>query len=67
MPFLSSAFGGGINQVSPAQKSDREVQEAALRERMAARKRKGRGSTVITGGLGVTQPGPIARKTLLGG
>lgn len=52
-------------EVQPApQKSDAEVQEAALRERERARLAKGRASTILTSGEGDTSDAPTAKKLL---
>ena len=45
---------------------DPEVIEARRRARIAARKRQGRGKSILTSGLGDVSEAPVARKTLLG-
>lgn len=46
---------------------DPAIAERKRREREAAKNRKGRGSTIITGGLGDPGEAPVQRPTLLGG
>lgn len=48
----------------PPARDDKEVQEAALQERL--RQARGRSANILTGGRGVTEPAPVARKRLLG-
>jgi hypothetical protein len=49
-------------------REDPEVQEAARRSRVAAANARGRGSTILTGELGVTgAQGTSGRPRLLGG
>jgi len=50
----------------PPELTDPAVEEARRKERELLRRRRGRGSTILTGGLGVTEAAPVARKTLLG-
>lgn len=46
---------------------DKSAEKAAAdKEKLAASKRKGRASTMITGGEGVTEAAPTALATLLG-
>ena len=47
------------------EKDDREVQDAALRERRRRLLARGRASTRLTGGQGVTGDAPTVRKRLL--
>lgn len=47
-------------------RADPEIDEARRRQQLAARLRQGRGATILTGGLGLADPAPVARKTLLG-
>lgn len=57
--------------VAPPVADSAEVKAAAEKERLAAVKARGRSSTVLTGGLGVTEQAqvaaPAASKVLLGG
>lgn len=48
------------------QVTDPAVEDAARRARQAEGKRKGRRSTLLTGGQGVTEDANVAKKTLLG-
>jgi hypothetical protein len=50
----------------PPVRSDAEVQEAALQERLRQARVRGRSANILTGGEGVTGPAPVARKKLLG-
>lgn len=50
----------------PPERSDAEVQEAALRERLRQSRARGRAANILTGGEGVTEPTPTTRKRLLG-
>ncbi len=47
-------------------RDDEAVAEARRRQRLAARLRKGRASTILTSGQGVLGEAPVVRKTLLG-
>jgi hypothetical protein len=55
-----------------AKESDIKTEEAKVqaetvaKEKEAAKKRKGRGSTILTGPLGLLTEAPVLRKTLLG-
>ncbi len=73
------AGGGGIKQAAQPpivaalpKRADKEVSEASKRARSAALLRKGRRSTILTGGSGLTDPlGSVSRPqaraaTLLG-
>ena len=50
----------------PPTRSDKDVQEAALRERQRRAKATGRAQTILTSGQGVTDEVTPAAKTLLG-
>ncbi len=50
----------------PPEKDDSEVQAAAAAERERQRKARGRASTILTGGEGLTTNASTARKQLLG-
>lgn len=50
----------------PAERTDAEVQEAALQERLRQARARGRAANILTGGQGVTEPTPSVRKRLLG-
>jgi hypothetical protein len=50
----------------PPVRSDAEVQEAALQERLRQARVRGRSANILTGGEGVTGLAPVARKKLLG-
>ncbi len=60
-------FGGGTPDVTPLPTTptatDQAVEEAAAKEKLLARRRKGRESTILTGAMGVDDSG---KKTLLG-
>ncbi len=47
-------------------RDDEVVAEARRKQRLAARLRKGRASTILTSGQGVLGEAPVVRKTLLG-
>jgi hypothetical protein len=47
-------------------KSDAEIREEAARARELERRRKGRASTILTGGSGDTSTAPTQKKILLG-
>lgn len=47
-------------------RDDPAVKEAGKKERRRRLKAKGRSSTILTGGQGVTEAANIGRKTLLG-
>jgi len=51
----------------PPEQNDPAVLDARKREIDAASKARGRKSTLLTGGEGITEAGNLARKTLLGG
>lgn len=51
---------------APPQITDPEVEEARRRARLAEQKRRGRASTILTGGSGLGQDPSVARKNLLG-
>lgn len=51
---------------APPERDDAEVQEAALQERLRQARARGRAANILTGGQGVTDPVPTARKKLLG-
>jgi len=46
--------------------SSAEIERARRRQRLLQSQRKGRSSTILHGGRGLTGEAPIARKTLLG-
>jgi hypothetical protein len=50
----------------PPERTDAEVQDAALQERLRQARARGRAANILTGGEGVTDPAPVARKRLLG-
>ena len=50
----------------PPQREDPDVQAARERELERNRLARGRRTTLLTGGEGVTEAAPVARKTLLG-
>jgi hypothetical protein len=50
----------------PPGKSDAEIQLAALEERRKNLRKRGRASTVLTGGAGLTNTAPTASVALLG-
>ena len=47
-------------------REDPQVEEAATRQRERRRLERGRASTIVTGGLGVTTPAVTALKQLTG-
>jgi len=47
-------------------REDPAVEEARKRQRLAARRRKGRRSTIVTGGAGVQGLAPLSRPQALG-
>lgn len=53
--------------VTPPARTDPDVTDAARRARQAAANARGRGSTILTSELGVTQGAPGRRRTLGGG
>lgn len=50
----------------PPARDNGEVQEAALQERLRQARARGRSANILTGGQGVTEAVPAARKRLLG-
>jgi len=50
----------------PPTVNDAEIQAAKAKEAELLRKQRGRKSTWLTGGEGVTEEAPLQRKTLLG-
>ncbi len=46
--------------------TEQAMEEARRKQRLAARLRRGRASTILTSGQGVLGEAPISRKTLLG-
>jgi hypothetical protein len=52
--------------IPPPQMEDPAVEEAKRRERERLRKKRGRGSSVLTGPQGILAPAEVGRKTLLG-
>lgn len=50
----------------PPTRDDPAVEESRRKELLAAAKAKGRSSTLLTGGEGVSGDAPVARKRLLG-
>lgn len=76
LAILSAAgsLTGGIHQatkkapkVKKPGKSDAELRREALQQRIAARKRQGSGTTMLTGGLGLGGAGALGGSPLLGG
>lgn len=63
MLFGSSAMPAP--QELPDYEANREAEEAARRRRVAERLKKGRASTILTGGQGLLSEAPT-RKTILG-
>jgi hypothetical protein len=64
-----ACFGGGgttriITQEEPPSNKDKEVQAAKEKERELARMRRGRSSTILTSGAGLSDSS--SKKTLLG-
>lgn len=65
--LFSSAKMPNVPAVPPAPaKTDAEIEEAARKERLAQRQRRGRASTILTGSGGVQDQAPVGKKTLLG-
>lgn len=50
----------------PPKRDDKEVQEAALKERLRRARAAGRAANILTGGRGITAPLEATRKRLLG-
>ena len=50
----------------PPERDDSAVQDAARAERRRQAGAKGRASTILTSGQGVTEDTPVVKKTLLG-
>ncbi len=50
----------------PPTRDDSAVEEARRKQLEAARKARGRASTILTGGMGDESPAPVAKKSLLG-
>ena len=50
----------------PPSKTDQQVQQAQLNQRIALKKRRGQASTILTGAQGLLTGGSVQRKTLLG-
>lgn len=75
LKLLLCCFGGGggggyvapavAPAVEPPKESDKDVQDALSKERLLARKRRGRKSTILTGALGLADEKPQV-KSLLG-
>jgi hypothetical protein len=59
--------GGGGKPPDIPELEDPEVAEARERERLAALKRKGRRSTILTSAAGVSGDTPLVPTSLLGG
>ncbi len=51
---------------APPDKSDAEIQAKAAEERKRLQLASGRGSTILSGGTGVTDEANVGTKTLLG-
>lgn len=71
--LLGGALGGGggtpavPTPVTPPARTDPDVSDAARRARQAAAGARGRGSTILTSELGVTEGAPGRKRTLGGG
>jgi len=50
----------------PPTRADPAIEEARRKQRLVARQRQGRASTILTSGQGVLGEAPVRRKTLLG-
>ena len=50
----------------PSGPTEEEAEAALQKEKRIQRGRRGRRSTILTSGLGVTEPANVQRKTLLG-
>jgi hypothetical protein len=48
------------------ERDDKDVQDAALKERLRRSRARGRAANILTGGQGVAEPLQAARKRLLG-
>ena len=72
-PVMQSAFSVGIAPppvapyTPPPTESDESMQRKKQEEIARLRRMRGRGSTIMTGGMGVLGGAPTQRKTLLGG
>ena len=75
-PISTSIIGGGLLKLmepekpripkSPTKDSEK-VRRAALEARQQLQARRGRASTILSGGMGDLSMAPVERKTLLGG
>lgn len=63
---MGSLFGGGSTPAPAPQRDDSAVKAEAEKQRKIAAQKKGRKSTILTGGTGVTEDAPIRKKKLLG-
>lgn len=67
---MGGLFGGGPSAPPPLPPlptpEDPAVKERERRERLAAARRRGRASTIVSGPLGDSDQGPVDRKRLLG-
>ncbi|MGB8274061.1 MAG: hypothetical protein WCF16_02195 [Alphaproteobacteria bacterium] len=67
MCFFSAPSPPPLPPLPPLpEKSDAEVQAAALAERLRAARARGRAATILTSGLGDLSSAPVTAKTLLG-
>ncbi|HEU0070937.1 MAG TPA: hypothetical protein VFS04_06560 [Alphaproteobacteria bacterium] len=66
MSFLAPSPPSPPPPASVPTADDPAVEEARRKQQIAARLRQGRSATILTGGLGLADPAPVARKTLLG-
>lgn len=65
--IFSGLFGGGAKtpKMQPVPTiADPNVKQAAEMQRLAAANAAGRGSTILTSGLGDTSPAPTMKQTL---
>jgi hypothetical protein len=53
-------------EAPPPKEDDAAIKDAAAKDRELEKKRKGRASTILTGGEGDTSTAPTTRKILLG-
>jgi len=56
----------GSLPVMPSPKKATQIAEEERRKRIMAAKARGRASTILTGGMGLTEEAPVLRKTLGG-
>jgi len=66
MGFFGSSSTPAVTAWKPSSEYDKEAVAAREREKRAARRQRGRSSTILTSGLGLSDQAPVQKKTLLG-